>query len=779
MRQSRFTAWLSPALLVAIVVPCALGADEVAKPGTFEAKVAPVLNKYCISCHGGKKPKAGVNLATFTDEAAVLKDLKTWEKVLENVELGLMPPEDKPQPTEVEVETLTAWVESTLTSANCRGPADPGRVTLRRLNRNEYNNTIRDLVGIDFHPADDFPSDDVGYGFDNIGDVLSLPPLLMERYLAAAEQIVQRAIIADERLDPLTRRRELERFGKNPREQAAGQPYKGFARGLASNGEIVLEFQPSREGNYQVRVRAFGQQAGPDPARLTVRVDGKDIETVDVTATEDAPGTYDVLIPLTPGRRKIALAFVNDYYKPDDSDPKLRGDRNLYLDWVEFRGPIADLKSLPEPHRRIVFLQPSSKKSEWRGNARIILERFASRAYRRPATPEELDRLLTLFDMALKDGERFERGIQLAVEAVLVSPHFLFRVEYDDDEAAHPLNDYELAARLSYFLWSSMPDEELFTLAAEHKLQNNDVLDAQVRRMLNDPKASALVENFAGQWLQIRNLKTLNPDPGQFPNFDEALRSAMIRETELFFQAILTEDRSLLDFLDADFTFLNERLAKHYGIKGVRGEEFRRVPLTDPRRGGILTQASILTITSNPTRTSPVKRGKWILEQVLGAPPPPPPPDVPELLEGKDARLSGSLRQRMEQHRVDPGCASCHVRMDPLGFGFENFDPIGAWREQDEGLPIDPSGVLPSGQTFQGPAELKAILKTKDAEFARCLAEKMLTYALGRGLEYPDKCAVDRITATLSSDQYRLTRLVREIVKSDPFRKRKGKGDES
>jgi hypothetical protein len=411
-------------------------------------------------------------------------------------------------------------------------------------------------------------------------------------------------------------------------------------------------------------------------------------------------------------------------------------------------------------------------------SAQRILERFASRAYRRPVRGEELNRLLRFVEMAEKDHESFETGIGLAMQAVLVSPHFLFRVEMDrrpnDPAAIHSINDYELASRLSYFLWSSMPDDELFELARNKTLHEPEMLEKQVRRMLKDPRSLALVENFAGQWLQLRNLKEFKPDPDLFPSFDDKLRSAMLKETELFFENIIREDRGILDFIDADYTFVNERLAKHYGLSDVNGEEFRRVSLTSTPRGGILTQAAVLSVTSNPTRTSPVKRGKWILENILGTPPPPPPPGVEELKNDKQAVLSGSLRQRMEQHRANPNCATCHQRMDPLGFGFENFDAIGAWRTQEGKFAIDPAGALPNGQSFAGPTELRAILKTRQEAFARCLAEKMLTYALGRGVERYDRCTLDNIVKSAGKDHYKFSRLVIDIVKSDPFQKRRG-----
>ena len=396
-----------------------------------------------------------------------------------------------------------------------------------------------------------------------------------------------------------------------------------------------------------------------------------------------------------------------------------------------------------------MFTTPKSASDVSRA-ARAILERFASRAYRRPVSEGEVAKLTKLVELAIQKGDSFERGIQLAIQAVLISPQFLFRVELGSRGSSTGatlanaatiewIGDFELASRLSYFLWSSAPDDELWRTAVSGSLRSGDTLDKQVRRMLRDPKAQALVENFAGQWLQLRNLRSLNPDRGRFPNFDDKLREAMIRETELFFGAVMRGDSSILDLIDSDFTYVNERLARHYGIAGIKGEQFRRVKLKGRERGGLVTQASILTVTSNPTRTSPVKRGKWVLEQLLGTPPPPPPPNVPVLTEDAKALTAATLRLRMEQHRSKASCAVCHNKLDPLGFGLENFDAIGGWRDQDGGVTVDSSGTLPSGESFRGPGELKAILKAHRSEFTRCLTEKMLTYALGRGLEEYDR----------------------------------------
>jgi hypothetical protein len=603
--------------------PAATAKTSTAQP-TFAKDVAPLLAEYCVKCHGGRRPRAGLVLDRFKDEASAVKERKLWEKVGQYVQAGEMPPAGRKKPPPAELAAFNRWNNGLLTP-DCVKDHDPGRITVRRLNRAEYNNTIRDLVGVAFKPADDFPTDDVGYGFDNIGDLMSVSPLLLEKYLAAAEKIVE------------------------------------------------LAFKDS-EGRRRIMVR---------------NVSGKD----------DGPAV------------------------------------------------------------------------------RAILENFARRAYRRPVSEDEVSRLITRFvEPAEKNGDGPIKGIQVAVQAVLVSPNFLFRIERDrrqrkGEPASYPISEYELASRLSYFLWSSMPDEELFRQAGLGTLRKN--LDAQVKRMLADPKARALTENFAGQWLQIRNLQSMTPDPATFPTFDEELRQSMQHETELFFEAIIKEDRSILDFIDGDFTFVNERLARHYGIPGVKGSAFRRVHLPEDR-GGLLTQASILTVTSNPTRTSPVKRGKWILDNILNTPPPPPPPNVPELANQKE--LTGSLRQRMEQHRANAICASCHQRMDPLGFGFENFDGIGAWRVEEGDIPIDPSGTLPGGQTFKGPRELRAVLKQKEAEFRLCLAEKLLTYALGRGLEFADKCAVKDIAEAVKRQDFRFSSLVIAIVRSEPFQKRKAVG---
>jgi hypothetical protein len=747
--------------------------DGAAQAKRFTSEVQPLVAKYCLGCHSGANAKGDVALDKYRDAAAVGKDRDLWQNVLANVQAQTMPPEGRPRPTGEERQQITDWIEAELNRLSAGAKPDPGRVTIRRLNRAEYNNTIRDLVGVHFRPADDFPADDVGYGFDNIGDVLSLPPILLEKYLAAAEKIASAAIMTRETFRPHVKRFEAEKMNNTLDKNMVDEDQ---AQCLASTGELFAKYHFPRDGQYLFRIRAYGQQAGDEPAKMAIRVAGEGVHRFDVPATAAKPEVYQTRVKVQGGDKRVAVAFLNDFYEPENPDPNRR-DRNLVVDYVEIQGPMNfDQNSLPETHRRIITCQATPKTRV--SCSRETIKHFATKAFRRPVTAEEINRLVKLAQLAEQEGDSFERGVQLMVQAVLVSPHFLYRVEIDPEpnnpNASHYLNDYELASRLSYFLWSSMPDEELFARAKEGKLREPEVLEAQVRRMLKDAKAQALVENFGGQWLQTRSLATVAPDPERFPNFDEELRDAMQAETEMFFSHLMREDRSVLDFLDSNYTFLNDRLARHYGIPNVVGKEFRRVDLPGHRRGGVITQASLLTVTSNPTRTSPVKRGKWILENILGTPPPPPPPAVPELSEDQDVVLSGTLRQRMEQHRADPNCASCHQRMDPLGFGLENFDGIGAFRKQDGKFPIDASGAMPNGQSFNGPQELKKLLKGRQDEFALCLAEKMLTYALGRGLAYYDTRATDEIARELAAHEYKFSALVIGIVESAPFQMRRG-----
>jgi hypothetical protein len=738
------------------------------RPLTFAGHIRPLFEQYCGDCHIDTV-KGGLNLDKYPDAQAVKAHRPVFEAILKNVEGGIMPPENKPQPSPEERFRLVGWLKGELYACDCTRP-DPGRVTLRRLNRTEYNNTIRDLVGLDLRPADDFPEDDTGYGFDNIGDVLSVPPVLVERYLAAAEKVLDAAIVTGPKSPAV---RVLE-----PAVMRGGAVAEFGSRVLASQGEIAATVELAEAGEYRLRVRAFGDQAGPERVKMAVRLDDRELGAVEVRARRRAPEDHDFNLALATGAHEIRAAFLNDYYRADDPNPNNR-DRNLHVVQFELTGPFTtNWPPLTSAHRRIFIAQPESPTpAARRSAAEQIVLRFAARAFRRPPAAAEVGRLMRFYDEGIAAGDNHEQSVKLALQAVLVSPRFLFREEPRPDpnnpRRIQPVDEFALASRLSYFLWSTMPDDELFALAERGQLRRQ--LPAQVRRLLRDPRADALVTNFAGQWLQLRNLEGMAPDEREFPGFSPALRAAMREETEWFVRRIVREDRSVLEFLDADWTYVDESLARHYGLEGVHGTNLTLVSLRGTPRGGLLTQASVLTLTSNPTRTSPVKRGKWVLENLLNTPPPPAPPSVPLLEEGAGAKLSGSLRQRMEQHRADPLCASCHALMDPIGFGLENFDGVGRWREQDGAFPIDPAGQLNSGEAFQGPAELKQILlNAKREEFLRCLAAKLLTYALGRGLEYYDQCAVEEIARQLRRGDYRVSALVLAVVNSVPFQMQRG-----
>ncbi len=737
----------------------------VASGPSFEKTVEPFLKSNCVLCHNTKMKVGGLTLDGYAGSKNPLQDRDLWEKVVQKLRTGQMPPKGVPAPPAEAVAEVTNWFDVQFARLDREMKPDPGRVTARRLNRTEYNNTVRDLVGVDFKPAADFPADDSGYGFDNIGDVLSLSPVLMEKYLAAAEKIARKAIVADPPPKPMH-----ERIDHAP-VAADEQP----ARDLAAQHEFPVE------GDYVLRGLMSGRR---DAELITLWLDGKEIRTYPIVTDDEAPRVGEVRLHVTAGEHELKATLLHDDSRPDampDPDEAKAKDkkpsREPYVERLEINGPYnPHARPLTESHKRIFICghTPGEHRPEC---ARRIVAALARRAYRRPVSEQEVNGLVRFVSMAQQNGDSFEQGIRVALEAILVSPHFLFRIENDrapnNPAASHRLDDYELASRLSYFLWSSMPDDELLRLAGERKLHNPEVLAGEVRRMLLDPKSVALVDNFAGQWLELRNLDSVKPDPERFPNFDEDLRKAMKEETRLFFETVIHEDRSILDFIDGKYTFLNERLAKHYGIPGITGPQFRRVELTGEERSGILTQASVLTVSSYPTRTSPVLRGKWVLENFLNDPPPPPPPGAGNLNESAIG-TTASLRQQLEQHRANPACATCHSRMDPLGFGLDNYDAIGHWRTQDGKFPVDASGTLPGGRSFHGSLELKEILKTNRDAFARCVTEKMLTYALGRGLERYDKPAVNLICSRLAAGDYRFSRMVLEIVESMPFEMRHG-----
>lgn len=751
--------------------------DWTSRNRDYADSIQPLIKQACYDCHSGAEAKAGLSLALFDNAKAVFKERAIWEKVAQRIEIGDMPPPDAEPMSESDRSKVVSWIRSTLNDIDCGRTPNPGSVTLRRLNRNEYRNTINDLFGIDYQPAATFPGDDVGYGFDNIGDVLTLPPLLMEKYVRAAEEITSQIIQAPEP-GPVF---ESNRNGSKLTADQGGKP-EGQRFALYSNGAITFDEQVPWAGKYMLELEMSGTAAEGRFPKAVISVDGKKVREVTVT-TESAnePKKFSMPLRLRTGKRTFSIAFTNDHYVKA-ADGKPAQDTNLYVYEVKLLGqkppePTSSV-SLPRWHaENVKDSVPSASKTVGQA-ASEILRRVASRAFRRPVTEDELKRLTKIVEESVEDGDAYESGLQLAISAILVSPSFLFKVEEPVSSKAgeYPLvGEFELATRLSYFLWSSTPDRELLTLASKNQLRQPSVLKQQIDRMVRDDRAKDFVRNFAGQWLTLRKLDGIAPNPGKFPQWNDEIRDLARTETYLFFLNTMRENLNVIRLLDADYSFMNESLARFYGIPGVDGDKFRKVSLKGQKRMGLLTQASILAVTSNPTRTSPVKRGKWILDNILGTPPPPAPPGVPEL---DKAELSGTLRQRMEQHRSNPACAACHKLMDPLGLALENYDAVGRWRTKEAGQDIDTTGEFPTGESIRNPGDLIRVIRDNKSErFVRTLTEKLMVYALGRGLEYYDRCAVDKVIAAAATEDYRMQSLIYYIVISDPFQ-RKGTREE-
>lgn len=732
-------------------------------PAAFEKAVAPVLGNTCSQCHNSQLASGGFDTAPFLSPGSIVGQRDGWDRILQRVRNGEMPPKGIPK-SAAEIDTLVKYIQGELEKVDRNAKPDPGRVVAHRLNRNEYANTIRDLLGVEFRAQKDFPTDDSGEGFDNIGEILTISPVLMEKYVAAAERIASRAVAAD----PLPKPIEVEYHNKDKRVRRVDASTIEASHRVEFDGEYTIRFALPGERSQDAK-----------PVQLGFWMDGKLMATK-MTETKPSGLVYfdpfsaeEMRMLLPEGDHVFRAAFINDDFVKTLAPKDLYNRKvNKFLDSIVFVGPFKP-KTEPASRAKVLICDPNS------GSACVdkIIANLAHHAYRRPVTKAEVASLSKFVGIAKAHGQSTEQGIQLALEAILVSPNFLFRIEHDpnptDPNAVHKISDVELASRLSYFLWSSMPDDELLGLAEAGKLRNPGVLDAQVKRLLDDPRSSALADNFAGQWLEIRNLDVMKPDPQKFPAWGPELREAMRTETRMFFDYILRQNRPMSDFLDAKYTFLNERMAKHYGIEGVKGDEFRKVDLTSDQRGGVLSQASVLTVSSYPTRTSVVIRGKYILQEILGAPPPPPPVTPPPLDEAA-VGTSMSLRQQMEKHRADPACASCHAKMDPLGFGLENYDAIGTWRTMDGKFPVDSSGILPNGKSFATPAEMRGVLMAQLPQFAHCVIEKLMIYSLGRGLASYDRRSIDDIEKKLAADGYPFQTAIYEIVKSMPFQMRRG-----
>jgi len=770
-----------PATEAALAVPANSSPATALRNAEFARIVQPFVKKNCFDCHDAVVDKAKLNLEAYTDASGVVIDRNRWELVFNRLRHGEMPPSTEPRPDPQQLQAVTHWLAAEFDRQDKLAPPYVGHVAPRRLNRTEYNNTVRDLLGVDFQPADDFPPDDSGYGFDNNGDVLSMSPMLMEKYLKAAEKIARTAVYGVEKLTPTS-------FTHQPwyidfdTTKEVKQDYD--ETGLSMPYALHVTQRIPVEGDYDLTAinRGF-MPVGANPAHLGFWVDGKLVHEGFVTERYDGEmnGLADVFrAHLTAGEHWFAVSFLKMYEglppayggpNPNQSDEPIgKSPTEHFISNLVVNGPFNQVLGPTADSLQKLYGGNPPKGTPAADRARQIVADLQRRAYRRPVTTAEVDSLMDLVNLAQKDGDSFEEGLCLAIERMLVSPHFLFRLEREVPSGPpQPVNQYELATRLSYFLWSSMPDDELLQLAEAGKLSDPATLEAQTRRMIQDPKSFAVTENFGGQWLQFRALESHSLERKAFQQYTDYTRMSMQQETEKFFDYIMREDRSVLDFIDADYSFLNQRMAEYYGIPGIKGTEFRKVslPVSSYRRG-VITQASVLTVSSYANRTSPVIRGKWVLENILNSAPPPPPANVPSLKE-EEIGVSKTMRQQLEAHRADPICASCHARMDPLGFGLENFDAVGAWRDYDGNFPIDSTGTLPDGRTFNGPAQLVAILKVDKDAFAECISDKLLTYALGRGLTPADQSTVRHIAAQLAANDYRFSSLVLGIVNSPQF----------
>ncbi len=751
----------------------------------FHAQIEPILSQVCYDCHADGVEKGDFSLDDFESIDEHLADKKLWLKVWENLRAEMMPPAEKTQPSHAERQKVIAWIEKEVFKLDADNP-DPGRVTIRRMNRVEYENTVKDLLDVDFDAEEVLPADDTGYGFDTIGDVLSISPMLMEKYLEAARQVVSQAIVPQDPIIPSTTI-EGHNFKAAAPSKKTGK-WLPFAQGAQVSAKRVIE----HPGDYRISIECRTQgssEATSHSAKLRILVNGKDIGGDSLGWDNRKSITISTKAALGEGENVITLSMQEESPPLTDEKPL-----TLVVDKVKLQGPLdGSYKVYPKDYYRIFFKGGAPKEATAQQQyAKDILRRIADRAFRRPVDEGTLDRMMKLWQLAMEQPKaKFEDGVAYAATAILASPRFIFRAEIqpEPDNASKivPLDEFALASRLSYFLWSSLPDDELNDLARKGELRDN--LDEQIDRMLADSRSGRFVENFVGQWLQTRDVEGVNVDPRRvlgikdlsaaFKVFGSRQRRGMRLETESLFAYLMKENRSILELFTANYTFLNESLAKFYGIPGVKGEEMQKVSLpAESHRGGILTHGSLLVVTSNPTRTSPVKRGLFLLDNLLGTPAPPPPPNVPTLEDQKkNMPKNVTMREMMEIHREKPLCASCHARMDPLGLALENFNAVGMFRDQENGSPIQTAGQLITGEKFNTIAELNQIFATsRRTDFYRCVTSKLLTYATGRGMEYYDAPTIDQIVAAMEKDGGKLRTLIHGVIHSAPFQKRRGDG---
>jgi len=780
----------------------AAASTQAARTSVDAESARQVVQRYCVSCHNERmKSNYGGLALDGIDTARIPQHADVWERVVRKLRAGLMPPPGRPRPETPVQDALVVWLETELDRSAASAP-NPGRTeAFHRLNRAEYRAVIRDLLALDIDAASLLPTDDAGYGFDNIAGVLKINQSQMEQYLAAARKI-SRTALARATPGPVVQQFRV----------AETQPQDDHIEGLpfGTRGGLLAQYTFPQTGEYEIAVdllcRIQGECDGsvgfPDEHTLEVAIDGTRVQlfTLEPRKTFRPPSerTWRVKVPVQAGPHDLTVAFLKlpRIREVDSRMERFLGPKYLtgvvgepsqtiyqpYVDRVTITGPLAGTARGPivdTPSRRVILSCKPAKPADEAVCARKIFTSLARRAYRRPVTSGDVEPLLTFYRDGYTDGG-FEAGIERALQRLLISPEFLFRIERDPKTVApdtnYRISDLELASRLSFFLWSSIPDDELLTVAAGGRLRQPAVLERQVRRMLADGRSEALVANFAGQWLQLRNLEAMTPDWAIFPNFDDGVRLAFKKETELFFDAVLRENRSIMDFLTADYTFVNERLARHYGIPNVYGDRFRRVTLTDSRRRGLLGQGSQLLVTSRPNRTSVVLRGKWVLANILGVPAPTPPANVPPLEEdapGNHNRVL-TVRERMANHRKGGACAGCHSMIDPLGFALENFDAVGRWRDLDDAYkPIDASGTLPDGTRYAGLEEFRQAILSRPERFVTALTERLMIYALGRGVEVgTDMPAIRRIVRATAPD-YRLSDVILALTKSAPFQMRR------